>query len=866
MRKNFFKKLSFVLALAMVMSVIAPAAGAYAATAPKLNATTKYLHLGVDGLNEYDFNIKYKLSGWTYDWSSADEDVAVVESNGFTTATGVGTTKVSVVISDKDGEEVDTLEATVKVRDNIKTLAITNLPKDDKMAVGAENDFNRSFVTNSGSTTKTSGITRWIVDKPETATISDSGVFKATAAGVYKITANSFQSKEKYDAWKVDSAANAANVTATKDYTVTVNASMVSAQQVDLDTFKVTFDTAVTDAAAKLTLSQLVSGTKVNWLIKGVAMDADKKVATVDVFVPFTVGSTYVVDYPTMAAVQFVAATTKSTDVTSIAITTTTAQIAIAKTIDVALYNKDGVNIANADLLTRLSFATSTSASYLYGNSISLFKVGDTTTVTATYHTYNYDTTTGSEIGVLTAAGVIICVDQSSNAVGLINAYTVAGSANWKDVKHSVAAGDPGLNLFVQLKGLKSNGWEVLYTDNINTPGSTTFGTGIWKYTTSDSEIAIVNPSTGTVYPAKEGSVVVVVSYNDIIVGTATITVSGARKVANVSLDSYQFSLSNDDDVMDTKSIGVTVKDQLGSDFGSYNIKTEINGLVPTGLLTSSEASKPITFNAAGIKEGQYSFKVTFTDTTNWTSFVRHITVTVMKPSSDDVVYYYRAEASSSSVDMNINTWKTWSDDAWKANVTVSLFGYASNSVRNVRVNLGAADASGFQVTVTDPWGGVCSTSAMSGSALAASGSALSASGNDAVYALISKDANLLASKKPTGTYKVNATMLATATVSSAAVNASIFTVTDTQEAPVLTVNKTYSTQATILGAVNDCLGITIHGDAITVAADTDITKAGETSTQVFVQKVYVTESIGSYIKVRHEIAVNRTINYAQAQ
>ena len=49
MKKNFFKKLSFVLVLAMIVSVIAPAAGAFAATAPKLNATKKYLQLDKDG-------------------------------------------------------------------------------------------------------------------------------------------------------------------------------------------------------------------------------------------------------------------------------------------------------------------------------------------------------------------------------------------------------------------------------------------------------------------------------------------------------------------------------------------------------------------------------------------------------------------------------------------------------------------------------------------------------------------------------------------------------------------------------------------------------------------------------------------------
>jgi len=199
--KNYFKKLSFVMALAMLICAIAPAAGAFAAAGPALNSTKKYLHLsGETGPSEYDFNIKNKVTGMKFAWSSANEKVAVVDdANGLATAVGVGTTTVSVKIT-KAGKTVKTLKATVVVRDNIDTVAISNVPT-AKVLVNAEYDFNRSFVTESGSTTKTSSITRWSVDKT-TATISDAGVFKATEAGDFKVTASAFQSKEKYEAWK----------------------------------------------------------------------------------------------------------------------------------------------------------------------------------------------------------------------------------------------------------------------------------------------------------------------------------------------------------------------------------------------------------------------------------------------------------------------------------------------------------------------------------------------------------------------------------------------------------------------------------------------------------------------------------------
>ncbi|HHX11312.1 MAG TPA: hypothetical protein GX731_00695, partial [Clostridiales bacterium] len=114
MKRNFFKKLSFVLASAMVLTTLAPASGALAAAGPKLNSTNKYLHLGKveEKLNEFNFNINNKGKGWKYEWTSANDKVAKVNAkNGVATATGVGKTKVTVVIADKDGEEVTKLSA-----------------------------------------------------------------------------------------------------------------------------------------------------------------------------------------------------------------------------------------------------------------------------------------------------------------------------------------------------------------------------------------------------------------------------------------------------------------------------------------------------------------------------------------------------------------------------------------------------------------------------------------------------------------------------------------------------------------------------------------------------------------------------------
>jgi hypothetical protein len=286
MKKSFFKKLSFVMAAAMTMSLVAPAAGAFAATAPKLNSAKKYLYLDVEDKNDYNFNITTtKGKGWNYVWESSDEDVAVVdESNGVTTATGVGTAKVTVFITDKDGEEVGDASATVIVKDNIASLKVSNLPADNKVAVGKENDFGRTFTTVSGSTTKTSAITRWSVE-PAGATISDSGLFVATKAGEYTITARAFQSKEKYTNWLADKTLD--YVLASDTYKVTVPVGIVGATQINKTKFTVEFDS---DVSATLTkdnayVYQVINGKQVSTgteKIKSVAFDGNK--ATVELY------------------------------------------------------------------------------------------------------------------------------------------------------------------------------------------------------------------------------------------------------------------------------------------------------------------------------------------------------------------------------------------------------------------------------------------------------------------------------------------------------------------------------------------------------------------------------------------------------
>lgn len=711
MKKSFFKKLSFVMAAAMTMSLVAPAAGAFAATAPKLNSAKKYLYLDVEDKNDYNFNITTKKgSGWKYLWETSDADVAVVdESNGVTTATGIGTAKVTVFITDKDGEEVGEASATVIVKDNIASLKVSNLPAGNKLAVGKENDFNRTFTTVSGSTTKTSAITRWSVEPKDGATITDSGLFVATKAGEYTVTARAFQSKEKYASWLAD---GTDYVLATDSYKVSVAASMTGAKQVDKDTVNVTFDSAMTDVDKNIAVYQIVGETKVKQLVSKVEMDADKKVASVSLYIPFTTGATYTIEYPNMDAASFKAATTNAEDVASMQIVTATAVVNVEKAIEVKLFNKDNVDITTDTLLTRVSIKSAGELGTFFNEAtkkVLIFEKGKTTALTATYHTYKYNTTTGAEEGNVTAAGIITGVDaDATNITGLAAWTIVASGPNFYDVKQLLAADDYGKRLFVKLNNKTG--------DNTSSVDSSA-NSGDFEFTSSDDSVLIID-NLGNLYPVKEGVATVVVKYatsgTKVPVATVPVTVSAKKAATNFTLDAYEFSLSNMVGLNDTKTVTMQMKDQLGRAFAFTGYKVErlsapllsdgvtmtsdnvITPVNDTTTVANSDGKITLTFDAdngvSAITKGVYVYKITAKDIS------RVVTVTVVEPSSTTTVAYYKLALSTTSKDMKVASW-----DTLPYAVGIDLFGYSANGVKMSKVNL-ANTSDAFHVEVDAPY------------------------------------------------------------------------------------------------------------------------------------------------------------------
>ncbi len=862
MKKNFFKKLSFVLALAMIVTALAPAAGVFAAAKPKLNSKDKTLFLSVDGKDEFDFNIANKKTGWSYKWTSANKKVATVNAkNGVTTAVGAGKTSVSVVIKDKKGEEVTTLKASVLVRDNIKELTITNLPEGDKLAVGASNDFNRSYKTVAGLTKGSQAITRWVVTDKDgkvatTATIDDKGVFTATEAGEYTITANAFQSKAKYNSWLADSEKYASYVTATATYKVTVAASMVSAKQVNLKKFDLTFDTAMVkdDITKNLVVYYVLGGTKVKENVKGVSMSADNKVATVEMSYDFTKGTTYVVEYPDMESVEFVSATTKVEDVVDMAIKTTTAQLSKEQKLDIALLNKDGVNIANDELLARVTVekAADTNYAYLDGRSLYMHKLGEVVKLTATYHTYNWKD--GKEIGNATATGEVTCVEVSKDAVGTLFGWTIKDfgpgnePTNFTTTKSQTFKG-ANQQLYVLLKGKNASG-DDMYTANFAYVGSpsATQGPLSWKYTSSNEAVLLVD-GTGRLYGVKEGSATIVVSYNDIQVGACEITVAGARKAAMASLSTNSLTLSNE--FSDLTTVTFDVKDQFGDDYkvnGVYHATAEVT---PNATYSNGhpQIGSGLTFDADGIPAGTYSYTVKIKDNNDSNVSIPHsLIVTVQDPGTNLTAASYRIESDKSSYDL-----KTGSTISTAA-VNLSVYAYNSAGIKVAKLTTAQLETLGSVITVRK-------AGTVTGSGIIV---------NDQIDLVTTKTVSgrSVVANEDTGSWVITATNTNTAN-GNKAVSALGFEVKNTQTKVTPAVKNSVTDKVTVLDSttlatvINECLTFTV-GDK-TISAETGFigTNYFISDKRVTVNKIKLYERVGTtndYIE--HEVDLAGMVLY----
>jgi hypothetical protein len=827
MKKSFFRKLSFVLALAMIVSVIAPAAGAFAATKPAVNTSKKYLFLGESGKNEYDFNVKNKIKGSTYEWSSDNESVAVVDDKGYTTAKSVGTTTISLLVTDKKGNTYPS-EATVIVKDNIKSLAITNKPANDTLAVDVASDFNRSFTTQGGSTKKTTSVTRWVVTDADgkatdKATIDNSGVFKATEAGTYKITANAFQSTAKYDTWKTSG--DSALIQATDTTTVTVTPSIVSTKQVDADTFAVTFDSDMskTDVVKASVLYQVIAGKQVSTgaeKIKSITLSTDGKVATVDVYTALAAGAKYNFVFDKLVG-EFTAATKDLADITGITfsdLTVTTGGSADLYN-SVVGYNKDGVIIyTSADVAFKnaLSFSLGAGAelskAYVSGNLVYLYSNGYAAPIKVTFSTSVYNSTTKtyeSRTFEDTAVATGVTTSVTSNLAFQVS--TAAPTSSTWSGNLTVAAGDSGYAIFEKYY-LSNDTSKDLYTTTANELA--------YSYTTTDSSKLLINGI--YLYPVNPGTVTVIVKASDgTPVTTFDVVITAARAVQVPTQSASSVTVGNNSTYGETASVDFYVKDTAGSTIvpsvsasvssAPSGANTSLISLVPsydTNSSSSTYGKATVSATAHGATPGAYNIKVSITGVTiNGASATKdlYFTLIVLDSSTTSalVVTSWNVALSDGTVDLNA---------LYSKSVTVDVYGYNAAGLKVAKLATG--DYTYNVLSGSDTVIANALSTATIPVVTAVSGSPVTVNRAVGTYNVV---ANLTAQGV------ANSYFAGTGRVAGSYVAATTLTVKDTTTLGKTLVDPVFDANDTILQAIQEAYTFTLNGTEVTSAQEANI-------------------------------------------
>ena len=769
--KNFFKKLAFVLALAMVVTAIAPAAKANAAKAPVLNATSKKIYIGGDYTGKYSdtFTLKVWNKGdYRVTFASSDTKIATVTKwYGVVTAKAVGTATITATVSNKTtGKLVKKLSAKVYVKKNADSVAFGSLAKfDQPLTIGDKVKINVARKAGTVSAWKQADKTQitdyvvWSSSNKDVATVDKWGTVKAVGAGETTISAVATQIEGKVA------------TTTPATVKVTVNAKgIVSIDQKTANKLEITF--GVAQDTEKVTKDSIIvtpsDPSKVTPIIKSVDWNSEKTVATVAFYMDLQDKAVYTLSVKdTENAKDFTASVG---DVTSITITKPSRVVENSESVALEYVLKDanGVEVSKATN-SRVEFTVLEGEANGYvtsDNKVGIFEKGKTMVVKATYYTGEVNTN-GEEIKIESAAFTITGVSINDTLLSTVK-QTIAKDAvtDWDNntEKNTLALGDS--NYKVQAFVKTSSDKKYNTNDNLE----------MFTFESMDNSKVEVD-SDGTLYPIALGTAYVKVTVSEFDKAfMVKVVVSAARKATTISYDKLTDTVSNtvDSDV----AFKPTVKDQYGDDFAltASNTSANHNNTLASSVGMQFDTNSN-TFKADFLGEatGLYSYKVKIGD------IERVVSVQVKAPATTDVTDSSVKKlfvVSDTAIDLAVNK------DNLNKDITFKLYYIDKYGVKISKVN--TAD---YYISISTPNNetiklnqGVNNEYNLTAVSKSAIGEVTKNNGNGFL--------------KKTGTYSVTAY-----NTKDEIILKKVFTVTDSQKAPVVkteTRNVQVSTSASL--------------------------------------------------------------------
>lgn len=702
--KNFFKKLAFVLALAMVVTAIAPAAQASAAAQPTLNATSKKIYIDGDYTGKYSdtFTLKVWNKGdYRVTFASSDTKIATVTKwYGVVTAKAVGTATITATVSNKTtGKVVKTLSSKVYVKKNADSVAFGSLAKfDQPLVVGDKVKINvarkAGTVTawKQADKTQITDYTLWTSSNPEVATVDKWGTVKAIAAGETTISAVAMQTEGTV----------ATTAPATVKVTV-VGKGITDVVQTTENVVKVTFGTAQdTDKVTKDTLTITpANASVVNPTVKSISWNTEKTVATVTSYINFEDKAVYTVAVKdTDNQKEFVASVG---EVASITITgPSKAVVYQSEEIKYVLKDANGIEVS-APTNARVEFEIVDNENYGYevDGKLTLTEKGKTVVLKATYYTGKY-TDEGIETSFTSNAYSVVGIDLTDLAVAK-NKFTISTDSTIDWDKYTE-------NLQVELDNYDYK-LHVYAEDASGTKYNTNTDYAKFEFESLDRTVLEVK-NNGEIDPIAKGIAYIKVTVVDIDKSfVIKVTVGAKSEVKSFAFDVYSKTVSTlGSDVDDTAVFKATLKNQYN---GTVDVNFSTDNVVIVGLDDKSEAVKghfdlsvknKLSFDPNGVvAEDTYRFKVTYND-----KLTRNISVVVKAPSTTDVTKLtYKLEVSSNSIDVAVNN-----DNAKSKDLEINYYGYAPNGIKADKVELSDSAAN---IEVKAPNGVVVTGSSING-------------------------------------------------------------------------------------------------------------------------------------------------------
>jgi uncharacterized protein YjdB len=188
---GYYRFLSILLMLTLVISLLSPAITVSAAATPMFSKTSQSILEG----DTYTINIKNKIAGADYTWKSSDKSVAKVSQKGIVTGLNKGTATIRCNVKTK--AKSYTLECNVTVRKPAEELLISN--KIDYIKIGETYDLNQKLMP-----TGANEVTNWTSSDPTILSIDKKGIITAKSVGMATITATTSNASDSITVYAVE--------------------------------------------------------------------------------------------------------------------------------------------------------------------------------------------------------------------------------------------------------------------------------------------------------------------------------------------------------------------------------------------------------------------------------------------------------------------------------------------------------------------------------------------------------------------------------------------------------------------------------------------------------------------------------------